>query len=73
MTMIQHIRISLGLTQTQMGEIVGVGQNTISRWENGVGEPCMSHIALLRAHLQSKGTRWRDSRFFETPKHKVTS
>lgn len=30
---IQNLRMQLGLTQKEFGEIIGVSKNTISRWE----------------------------------------
>lgn len=32
---VKAIRSRLGLTQTQLGEAVGVDQSTVSNWENG--------------------------------------
>lgn len=33
---VRAIRASLGLTQAQLGEAVGVDQSTVSNWENGM-------------------------------------
>ena len=33
---VRAIRVSLGLTQAQLGEAVGVDQSTVSNWENGM-------------------------------------
>lgn len=32
---IKALRSNLGMTQTQLGEAVGVDQSTVSTWENG--------------------------------------
>lgn len=36
---LKAIRISKGLTQKQLAEIIGVSQNAIYNWENGKREP----------------------------------
>jgi DNA-binding transcriptional regulator YiaG len=32
---VKSIRSSLGVTQAQLAEVVGVDQSTVSNWENG--------------------------------------
>lgn len=32
-------RVALGMSQEELAEKIGVPQNTLSRWENGVSEP----------------------------------
>ena len=47
---IRAAREALGMTQTQLADLVGVRQPTIVRWEAGVNEPKFSHcLALARA------------------------
>ena len=46
-TSIRVLRVKFGLTQTQLGEIVGVSKNTVSAWENGLYFPSISHILAL--------------------------
>ena len=40
---------SLALTQKELGEALGVGQVTVSRWERGVVEPRPRHLRRLAA------------------------
>lgn len=44
-------RKSLGLTQRQLAELVGVDPITISRWERGVRTPRGVHARLLAQAL----------------------
>ncbi len=43
---IKNLRLGLGLTQEQMAAKIGVTFSTVSRWENGRGNP--SPLALQR-------------------------
>jgi transcriptional regulator with XRE-family HTH domain len=40
-------RLSAGLTQTRLAEIVGVSQTTISLWELGETEPSIAKLRRL--------------------------
>ena len=54
--MIRELRGDLGLTQEQFAAKVGVTYTTVTRWENGKGQP--SPLAMLRIEgLQKKITR----------------
>lgn len=44
---IRRMRTAAGLTQTQLGEILGVAKNTVSRWERGECRPRMEYVAAL--------------------------
>lgn len=44
---IRKLRKSRGLTQKELGEMVGVGDGTISRWENGQRKPVPENIAKI--------------------------
>lgn len=35
------LRKENGLNQLELGELLGVGQTTVSAWENGTNEPSM--------------------------------
>lgn len=37
-------RVNVGLKQTEAAEAIGVTQNTIYRWENGISMPNLKHI-----------------------------
>lgn len=63
---IKGLRRHLGLTQTQFAESLGVGQPSVSRWENG-SDPELAHWELLRA----TATRNNYEVFDETSLQKV--
>lgn len=44
-------RAELRLTQTQLGNAVGVAQTIVSRWENGLGEPRNGQLIRLAETL----------------------
>ena len=50
-------RILSGLSQTELGEAVDRGQDTISRWERGETQPKAGDIAKLEKVLNIK---WSD-------------
>lgn len=50
-TFLQTRRRELGLTQSQLGEILGVTDKAISRWERGVGFPDISLLEPLAQAL----------------------
>ena len=43
---LKQLRITKGLTQSQLGELVGVNQRTVSAWEKGICEP--KYAVLLK-------------------------
>lgn len=45
---VRLLRLSLGKTQVQLGNMLHVARNTVSRWENGVDAPGWSANLLLR-------------------------
>ena len=50
-TEIRQLRIALGLTQEERGEMIGTGDVTISRWENAHHAPsplAQNALAALR-------------------------
>lgn len=58
--LIKRLRAGLGLTQTQLAEIVQVDQGTVSRWERGVERPRPRYLAVLRdLSLQDEAARHR--------------
>jgi transcriptional regulator with XRE-family HTH domain len=48
---IARLRIKLGLTQTQLAEMVGTKQPSIARLENGEGSPSLSFLEKVAEAL----------------------
>lgn len=48
---IRRLRKELGLTQGQLGELVGADKSVISHWEKGRGSPLSNRIAAVAAAL----------------------
>ena len=44
---LKELRLKKGLTQTELGEKVGVKQNTFTNWENGKREPNFETLLKL--------------------------
>lgn len=44
---LKELRLKKGLTQTELGEKVGVKQNTFTNWENGKREPNFENLIKL--------------------------
>lgn len=44
---LKELRLKKGLTQTELGEKVGVKQNTFTNWENGKREPNFENLVKL--------------------------
>ena len=44
---IRNIRKVLGLTQTQLGQLLGIHSLTVSKWERGVLTPSPYQMAML--------------------------
>jgi transcriptional regulator with XRE-family HTH domain len=60
-----HIRKTvLGMKQSDLAQLVGVTQATVSRWERGKLSPSLSELERIRAEAQSRGLAWDDSWFF---------
>ena len=57
---IKALRLRLGLTQTELGEAIGVFWNTVSRWEAGKMEPstlalrALAELGRKRSRIQKK-------------------
>ena len=50
-------RVLMGISQTELGEMVGKTKDTISRWERGTTSPTAGDIAKLEQALNIK---WSD-------------
>lgn len=65
---IEHIRKTiLEISQAALGDIAGVTQATVSRWENGELEPGREEMARIRESARARGIAWDDRWFFEAP------
>lgn len=49
---LKQLRLKKGLTQTELGEKVGVKQNTFTNWENGKREPSFENLIKLADLLE---------------------
>ena len=54
---LKELRLKKGLTQTELGEKVGVKQNTYTNWENGKREPNFE-IVIKLADLLEVSVDW---------------
>lgn len=44
---IKRLRLSKGITQKQLANILGISSKTVSKWETGLGQPEINQIAPL--------------------------
>ena len=61
---LKAVRTKLGLTQTQLGEKLGVARNTVTRWEMGIRsipEPVVRLLEFLQKEAQATKTRRKKS------------
>ena len=49
---IARLRMERGLTQTQLAELIGCPQQTITRWETGQRNPGMKSLVKLARALE---------------------
>ena len=52
MNMIKQMRKNMRLSQADFASILGVKQNTVSNWENGISEPDFGTLCSLSAILR---------------------
>ena len=45
--MIAKKRRDLGLTQTELGNMLGISGKAVSKWERGLSNPCREHMEKL--------------------------
>lgn len=57
-SLIKSLRQSMGLTQTQFADELGVRQKTVSEWENGVYQPTRASAKYLMRVAQENGFEW---------------
>lgn len=51
---IKTIRETLGVTQTQLAELIGVAQGDVSNWENGKHRPSRAARASMARLLKER-------------------
>ena len=44
-------RMEQGLTQTELGAMLGISGKAVSKWERGLSKPCEEHLEMLVALL----------------------
>ena len=44
---ISQKRRELGLTQTELGKLLGISGKAVSKWERGLSNPCREHMEKL--------------------------
>lgn len=54
---IKVFRKQLGLSQAELGKVLGVPQSTVGRWEAGITYPNAQHIGLMCDLGYAKGIR----------------
>lgn len=53
------------VNQIEFAAIVGVGQATISRWDQGKTSPDLANLQRIRAAAAQRGIPWDHSWFFD--------
>lgn len=56
-----------GVSQTEMAEIAGVSQGTVSKWEAGLLAPDLAELERIRNEAAARELPWDDRWFFESP------
>lgn len=54
-TQIKEVRRTLGMTQAEFGQYLGVGPSTVPRWELGMFRPSKYLMPLLRKAAKEAG------------------
>ena len=53
MSILEELRRKKGLTQRELGKLVGASQNTVSQWESGAYLPPTAKLILLSRILSA--------------------
>lgn len=65
---IEYIRLKkFNVTQSVFGQIAGVSQATVSKWEAGTSAPTSNEMARIRSAGIKLGIDWDDQWFFVVP------
>lgn len=68
MNPIHRIRTQVfGVPQTEMAQIAGVSQGTVSKWEAGEFAPGGEALERIRNEAIRRELEWNDRWFFEAP------
>jgi transcriptional regulator with XRE-family HTH domain len=68
MNTIAHIRKSvLKVSQSELADVAGTKQATVSRWETNQLSPDLEQLKSIRAEVLRRGLDWDDAWFFSTP------
>ena len=69
---IKELRVEKGLSQAQLGKIIGVSQKAVDYWERSINEPKASYlIALVKAFEISFDDFFDEVEYFYTQKTPV--
>ena len=49
--LISQKRKERGLTQAELGAMLGISGKAVSKWERGLSKPCDEHLAVSYTHL----------------------
>ncbi|EGR4105001.1 TPA: helix-turn-helix transcriptional regulator [Vibrio cholerae] len=73
MNQIKHYRNSIGATQKELGDLVGVGQSAIDRYESGARKPCVNQCWNIVNALKGLGAKCEFHDVFPNPNTDVLS
>jgi DNA-binding XRE family transcriptional regulator len=57
--MVRDLRVRLGINQSELADIVGVRQQTVSEWENGIYKPASTKAKALTRIAERAGFTFR--------------
>ncbi|MDX1240388.1 helix-turn-helix domain-containing protein [Sinorhizobium medicae] len=68
MNTIAHIRKSvLKVSQSELADVAGTKQATVSRWETNQLSPDLEQLKSIREEVLRRGLDWDDAWFFSAP------
>lgn len=66
---LKALRVRKGLSQEQLGKLIGVGYGAVSKWETGKTDPRFDKVSKLAKALDVS----EDEIFFALSNYKITS
>lgn len=51
---LKNLRKAVGLSQTQLADMLNVSNRTVSHWEHGISEPSLSQLKELKVILRAE-------------------